>query len=669
MQMSHATRQRWCCLCVVLLCTTTCLFGQDKPELVAKTPAADAAVGAGQLVALYATFDQPIHQTATTGLTLVDEDTGSALPDLGDRTWIANGPTGGVLVIPLTESFAAGGSWHLAISDGFISSQTGAAFEGIVDPTAWHFVTTTASGRHVRPQTAAGLTTDARRCVELTVNRQGIATVTADVLAFINTDAAGDTDAIRYRLQGVPQHGTLVGPDDTALEVGDAFTQADIDAGSVRYEHEEDSDKTDYLAFTVGSATHTHSPQLWLPIRIGSQDGTPVFEGVGPSLTYTERTAGLTAAQIQPLEPASGFTQIKDTQADFDSGTLTLRFAEPLEHDRISIDTTGSITVDADGVTLRWQNDPGRILGTIDTTADGLSGNDLVIALGPAAVPDTSSTDRSALTDLLDRVRFENRSRALQDGTRTFYITLDDGIEGASTQTRTIVIDAIDEAHEDLVFEHSQSKRAVLAGNVTFSGHLRCRDPEGTLLSIRLDPSEAEPTLGTLTFDPSGGTLDADVSPDSDHGIVEPVTVWSFDYTPVADAYGTETLHLLISDGVNETPEQVELVIARPDAGGIPYLVDDPPLAAVADVASTWSLRLSPAIPGGTSLLQEEPPVGVGQPSLSADGSILTFVWTPTASTSDRTEVFSILLTSDSDTVAASLPFTIVVPGVPSAAQ
>ncbi len=657
----HKDERRPWCIPALLLSAVLATAAEDSGQAkrVTLTPSANDSVPSDELVALYATYDRPIavSRVATAdALQLHDDDNGTSLA-LGHEAWTVNGPDSGVLVIPLDHAFAPGVTWRVEMHDGFLRSNN-VDQKGFSDAFTWRFATLGAANGSFRPEAIGSFA----------VNQQGIAVLPATALRFVNISDPERTQDVVYRLRATPRRGALYAPDGMPLAVGDSFTQHQIDEGAIRYHHAEPRDSSpDHIAFSIERGNASVTPLLWLRVTIGLE-GAPVLQATRQSLVFQERQPVADEDQIErAIAPAAGFTRIEDQQVDFRDGSLRLRFSAPWPDDRLEVAPDANILWDDDGVTLRWRSTEGPVLGMIDAVNDGLGGRDLLIHLGPGAQPDNAATTSEALRHLLARIRFVNQSRSLSDGTRNLAITLDDGVEGASTITRTIVVDATNGPPEGLQLQHTGTRDGAVAMNTVFAGHLRCCDPEGGMLTIGLDSQKAAPALGEVSF--AERHLDQSIAADA-YGMIEPETVQAFTYSPYGDSSGDDSIHLMIDDGANVVRETLTISVAHPDVQGRPYLSDDPPMLALADVTSTWVLSLTPPAPNAAILLQGVPPDTLSTPVLADDGSSLHLRWTPEADARTTSARFSVLLHDlTAPWQAASLPFTIVVPGVPTTAQ
>ncbi|MCS7471546.1 hypothetical protein NZK35_33270, partial [Stieleria sp. ICT_E10.1] len=106
--------------------------------------------------------------------------------------------------------------------------------------------------------------------------------------AMLETTDVDNTDSqLVYTVDAVPTNGTLYRLG-SALSVSDTFTQADIDAGLITYDHDGSQTSSDSFDFTVddGAGTTTSSTFNW---TISNVNDAPVEASIeGSTLAYTE---------------------------------------------------------------------------------------------------------------------------------------------------------------------------------------------------------------------------------------------------------------------------------------------------------------------------------------------------------------------------------------------
>ena len=104
----------------------------------------------------------------------------------------------------------------------------------------------------------------------------------------------------------MPASGTLTLADseggDVTLAAGDAFTQADLDAGALSYAHDGSETTADAFSFTLSDGTTT-LPEATFAITITPADDAPTL-ATNAGLTLDEgTTAPITTAQLEATDP------------------------------------------------------------------------------------------------------------------------------------------------------------------------------------------------------------------------------------------------------------------------------------------------------------------------------------------------------------------------------
>ena len=147
------------------------------------------------------------------------------------------------------------------------------------------------------------------------------------------TDADNTNAELVYTLNAVPVNGTLR-LSGTALAANDTFTQADIDAGRLTYDHDGSETSSDLFDFTVDDGAGTTTPGTF-NFTVTPVNDAPVVTSPVSAYSFTEQ--GSLAIQ------GTGFS-ISD--ADDNGNALTAVFT--VGEGRVLIDPTGSgVTVSA----------------------------------------------------------------------------------------------------------------------------------------------------------------------------------------------------------------------------------------------------------------------------------------------------------------------------------
>lgn len=410
---------------------------------------------------------------------------------------------------------------------------------------------------------------------------------TADLLSTDVDNTAGD---LTYSLDQLPADGTLfLGA--TALGVGESFTQADIDAGLVSYQHGGVAqDPSDSFSFTVSDGFAT-LPTAVFDITVVQADDPPVIES-NAGLTLDE---GATADILQSLllivdsdtpadqirielvsGPANGDLQLagsplfagdgffmqdildgvvsyahngSETTADsfvfrVSDGTTTLSDAtfditiNPV-NDPPEVTTNQSLTLDEGasagiGTGLLQATDPDNLPAELTYTisAPTLSGQLLLNgqALGQGGSFTQADIDQGLLSYAHDG------SETTQD---SFTFDLSDGNLGTSSQTFTITVRPVDDAP---VLETNDGLRLDEGATQTI---------EASLLSASDIDTPASSIVFQITDLPDNGEILVDGDPigsslsftqaDLDAGLVE--------YRHFGDENSSDSFSFTVSDG------------------------------------------------------------------------------------------------------------------------
>src|SRR5690606_13296663 len=145
--------------------------------------------------------------------------------------------------------------------------------------------------------------------IGLTVNEGATGTISKSRLEARDTDT--DNATLIFTVTTLPNRGVLK-VDGTTLATNGTFTQADIDANKITYEHDDSNTTSDGFQFTVSDGTNT-TGTLSFNISV-----TPVDDDV-PTVTVN---AGLTLAE--GATATIGNTQLAAN--DTDSANASLNF-------------------------------------------------------------------------------------------------------------------------------------------------------------------------------------------------------------------------------------------------------------------------------------------------------------------------------------------------------
>ena len=133
--------------------------------------------------------------------------------------------------------------------------------------------------------------------------------------ALETTDGDHTAAQLVYTVDELPDHGTLR-LDGTALTVDDTFTQADIDAGIVSYDHDGSEPATDRFDFTVDDGFGTKSTGTF-NFTITPVNDAPVLGGTNPVLDgITEDDVNNTGITVSELIDRVGSDAVTDADGD-----------------------------------------------------------------------------------------------------------------------------------------------------------------------------------------------------------------------------------------------------------------------------------------------------------------------------------------------------------------
>ncbi|MCC9598944.1 DUF4347 domain-containing protein [Stieleria sp. JC731] len=218
------------------------------------------------------------------------------------------------------------------------------------------------------------------------------------------TDVDHASSQLTYSVDSAPTNGTIF-RSGVALSATDTFTQADIDAGLITYDHDGSQTVSDAFSFTVDDGTGTTTSATF-NITIAAVNDPPVTSSIeGASLGYTENdgavsiTSSLTLSDVDDTNLESATVQIS---ANYVNGQDVLSFTNQ------------------NGITGSWD----AATGTLTLS-------------GTASVADYQTALRS--------VTYENTSEAPSTGTRTVSFTINDGELDSNTQSRSITIASIND--------------------------------------------------------------------------------------------------------------------------------------------------------------------------------------------------------------------------------
>ena len=392
--------------------------------------------------------------------------------------------------------------------------------------------------------------------------------------AMLQTTDVDNTPAeLTYTVISLPANGTLF-LNDVALSVNDTFTQADIDAGEVTYDHDGTETTSDQFDFTVddgqGSSTSSQFDIVVTPVNDAptvTNNGGTVVEGEFTTLT----TAMLNASDTDNAATDLLFTVSNVTNGQFEtvgnSGVAITSFTQDqidlgqiiFAHDGSEATTanfdfsltdggedgvapvTGSFvftvtpvndapesisstSVGVEDTTLAFQINGADVDGTVDSfriinlPADGTLFSDAGLTNAVTANSILTADSVGTLNLWFEPTRDFN-------GTTSFdFSSIDDqGLEDPTAATKTLTLAPVNDAP---VAQDDSVNAVEDAGSVSGNVLANDSDVDGDILTINTTPV-AGPTSGSLSLSSDG----------------------TFTYTPNANFSGTDSFTYEVFDG------------------------------------------------------------------------------------------------------------------------
>ena len=339
--------------------------------------------------------------------------------------------------------------------------------------------------------------------------------------AQLQTTDVDNTDAeLVYTVDVVPGNGTLR-LNGTALIVNDTFTQADIDANRLTYDHNGLEDPTDSFDFTVDDGAGTNTSDTF-DFTITAVNDAPVV--ADPRSRRPWPTPRTTVPWRLPTRSPSAMS------------------TTPISN-RPWLQITGGFVTGEDVLTFTTQN---GITGTFN------SANGTLSLSGTATLAEYEAAIRS--------VTYTNTSDDPNTSDRTVSFTVNDGDVDSNTQSRDIALTAVNDAPvaadiETTDVAYTENGGAVGITNAITFGDLDDTDLESAVVQITGGFVTGEDVLTfttqngiTGTFDDANGTL----SLSGTATLAEYETaIRSITYTSTSDdpSTATRTVSFTVNDG------------------------------------------------------------------------------------------------------------------------
>ena len=292
--------------------------GEDAPSFQVSVSDGAASVGPQQAtISFTSANDAPVIAAASLSLSegqsvvLTGADIGASDPDAaaGDLVWTVSGLSGGrfeyaaaagVAIITFTQDEIDAGAVRF-VHDG---TEAAPAFSLALDDGA----------ASAGPQAAAIAYAAVDDAPVLTVNTGASLVhgdsivITAGMLSGSDVDSA--QSMLHATLTAVPLHGTL-SLNGIMLGVGDAFSQADVDAGLLSYQHDASATTSDGFSFQLADATNT-LPVASFALSVTATQVVPSVAVAQPPVSPTPSPAAaspsgpvVTTSRMQDEVPAS----------------------------------------------------------------------------------------------------------------------------------------------------------------------------------------------------------------------------------------------------------------------------------------------------------------------------------------------------------------------------
>jgi len=154
------------------------------------------------------------------------------------------------------------------------------------------------------------------------VDEGGEVTISGSALQAYDPDST--TDQLQYQITRAPANGQLlltVNGTDRALGLGSSFTQADIDAGRVKYQHDGRETTTDSFAFKLTDAGGGLEPEGVFTIDINPVNDAPTIRLPGPQTANEDQPLAIRGVSIADTDAGSAPVSVT---LSVGNGTLTL---------------------------------------------------------------------------------------------------------------------------------------------------------------------------------------------------------------------------------------------------------------------------------------------------------------------------------------------------------
>lgn len=385
-----------------------------------------------------------------------------------------------------------------------------------------------------------------------TVNEDGFVTITNQMLSSSDPDPFDTPDQISYSIEVAPQFGR-VEVNGSLVQVGQTFTQQDIDDGLVRYVHdggENTADSFDFRVSDPGAGANQEEGTFNITIE-------PINDAPTLDLDLDAANRGYNGS----FDESGGPVPIADIQA----GEVVIGDVDSDMISQVTITLTN--VFDGDNEFLVANNLPNGIDADITMAMDG-NGNVTSITLtisGNATIAQYES--------IIQNVTYENTSNSESTPTRIINVVVTDAEGADSLVSRTTLFSQnsapVITAPADFAIDEDNPTDVVFSVN----------DPDARDDDIRaeltLQNNDPNADLGTIAFNgqiPAGvtvidgdgtdGTLIIEGSQEDINSVLA-----TLEYTPPENFNGSASITLFVDDlGSNgDTPNDANITPGDPE--------------------------------------------------------------------------------------------------------
>ncbi|MEB3356732.1 MAG: cadherin-like domain-containing protein [Synechococcales bacterium] len=321
----------------------------------------------------------------------------------------------------------------------------------------------------------------------LTVDEGTTVAITSNDLQV--TDTNNTSDELTYRLSSVPTNGSL-NLDGLSLSIGSSFTQADIDAGRLSYQHNGNESTDDTFVFTVTDGLRGEIGETTFNLAISPVNDAPTVGTPIPNQIFQEDTPFSysfpteTFADVDVDDSLSYFANLADgsplpTWLNFDSTSRTFSGITPADFETLLVRVTAQDSAGEQASVdflIFPPSDPPVVTINNGLTVD--EGTVAVVTGGDLQVTDSDNTS-SELTYTLSSVPTNGNLR----------------LDGVSLNVGSTFTQADIDAGQ-LSYQHDGSETTV--DTLTFTIADGAGNELGeTLFNFAINPTNDAPTPGT----------------------------------------------------------------------------------------------------------------------------------------------------------------------------